>query len=965
MEMERSATSKACKPRLKMVAAQVVSTLLIKHKEPRALDDGTRVLLMNSIVKSQSCTHLSNKQVEAIIEAMQFYSFKAGDIVLRQGDIGHHFFVAQEGVLEVIVDGKVTNTLVAGCSFGAVALLYNCRRTATVSAKSACGIWGADGNTFRNVLKEHAQKCGGENRRFLDSISLLDGLTARQKECVGQLALVGEDFEPGERVISEGEATTSMYCVKKGELSVIIGGLIDKTSGKLEGGTKVASLRSGDCFGERAALYREGRSSSVVADTHCELLCIGIPQLKEALGEDLAIVLQRRFVVSILRKLPVIAHLSIVQQRRLAEVMEMKTYDPGCGIEEECRLMLVMDGEVTGTKGNEVLTVKRGEWCQDDALGQLAELGGHLQRLPARSDVAQGKSGLCNLRSGSSGCRLACLTKQAMLQVLQELGLASIGEQQASEDQIFDYMRKLLLAKKVPIFRDLSEDQIDKLVNVLVLRRYHHGAHVFQQGEVGRAFFVVANGEVTVSIDGKPIRTLGHGTCFGERAVLFDEPRSATVQVSSGVAELWSMDQKEFREVVTESMRGELVKRIQLQSTNVTLKSLKHVRNIGAGSFGSVRLVEHRRTKMRYALKRIRLQGGEIPNEVQRERDLLAEVDHPFVLRLVKCFETKHSVYMLTELITGGQLFMQTNQRMGVLSRKQAQFYVGTLVVILEALHDHGIVYRDLKPENVMLDAQGYLKLVDFGLAKKLDSKSARTFSLVGTLYYLAPEVVTGHGYGVEVDIWSLGVLFYELVCGKLPFGDGMDNEHDILVSILEDNLRFPGKYADHAGKKLIQGMLHKQPGKRTGANTWDDVKDNKFFKAGITGNIFNMIIGREMEPPVVPAGEEYPPEDDFDGKINLSDADELGSAEDTIVTRVLEVFRRVKLGGDGCIKKEQLAKVLRVLNAEAFNDQVVDRLWEAVGAKEGGKVKLEDFLAWMSTDDGEAFQRIMVDIHS
>merc|ERR1719199_1596233 len=181
---------------------------------------------------------------------------------------------------------------------------------------------------------------------------------------------------------------------------------------------------------------------------------------------------------------------------------------------------------------------------------------------------------------------------------------------------------------------------------------------------------------------------------------------------------------------------------------------------------------------------------------------MLGEIDHPFILQLVKSFYTDSSIYILTELITGGQMHEQM-QKMGVLTRKQAQFYVGSLVLILEFLHDKNIVYRDLKPENVMLDPQGYLKLVDFGLAKKLDTGKTYTFS--GTLFYMAPEVIEGHGYTICVDVWSLGVMFYEFVCGSMPFGDGSVDDAEILTSVLGDKLEFPTKYNDNAGKKLLQ----------------------------------------------------------------------------------------------------------------------------------------------------------------
>jgi len=476
---------------------------------------------------------------------------------------------------------------------------------------------------------------------------------------------------------------------------------------------------------------------------------------------------------------------------------------------------------------------------------------------------------------------------------------------------------------------------------------------------VGHSFFVLSNGEVKVTIDGKLVRTLGKGACFGDRAILFDEPRSATVEVCSATAELWSLGQKEFREAVSKEMRDELVKRSQLQDTSVTMKGLKHVKMIGAGSFGSVRLVEHRRTQVRYALKRVLKENGEIPIEVVRECDLLGELDHPSALHLVKTFETKKSVYMLTELITGGQLFMHTNRK-GVLGRKAAQFYTGSLVIILEYLHDRCIVYRDLKPENVMLDSQGYVKLVDFGLAKKLDPKGGRTFSLVGTLYYLAPEVIRGNGYGTTVDIWSLGVMLFELVTGKLPFGDDKRTEHDVLISVLEDPLRFPGKYADNAGRNFMTQILNKVPERRLGAKGWEEVKVHKYFKAGVVGNLFTNIVGREVEAPIIPAGEEYECEAKLAVKTTMSDAEELGGTEDLVIQRVLQVLRKVKLGGDGRLGKKQLTKVLRVLDANTFNDQAVDRVWTALGAQEDGRIQLEEFLSWISVDDGEAFAKAL-----
>merc|ERR1712050_123397 len=163
---------------------------------------------------------------------------------------------------------------------------------------------------------------------------------------------------------------------------------------------------------------------------------------------------------------------------------------------------------------------------------------------------------------------------------------------------------------------------------------------------------------------------------------------------------------------------------------------------------------------------------GKVPKEVEHERTLLGEMDHPFVMRLVKTFETQRSVYLLTELITGGELHAAMRKLPAHFPIQYAQFYTGALTLVLERLSECNIVYRDLKPENVMLDKQGYIKVVDFGIAKKLTAGQNQTFTVIGTPHYMAPETLQGHGYGMEVDIWSMGIMLFEFVIGKLPFAD-------------------------------------------------------------------------------------------------------------------------------------------------------------------------------------------------
>jgi len=399
----------------------------------------------------------------------------------------------------------------------------------------------------------------------------------------------------------------------------------------------------------------------------------------------------------------------------------------------------------------------------------------------------------------------------------------------------------------------------------------------------------VAGGEANVILNGQKVRVLGRNACFGERALLFDERRTATVEAISHNVETWSVHRQAFDSVVSEGMRDEIIRRIKLQDTSVTMRTLTCVKLIGAGSFGSVRLVEHKYTGLRYALKRIKkTDDGKIPPEVERECEVLGSMDHPFILKMISQFENKSSVYILTELVTGGNLFDALDRIGTTLTKKQTQFYAGSMCLVFEFLHDQHIIYRDLKPENVMLDAQGYVKLIDFGLAKNIRT-TGRTYTACGTLFYMAPEIILGRGHSAAVDIWSMGVMIFDMVNGFLPFGDGADDESEIMEAILQDEFEIGDHYTDEVGIKFLKGMMKKNPLKRLGSGVkgWEEIKTHKYFTEkkessggvqGVQGNIFDKIMARELQAPIKPGKEEIYSDETELAETTLSDADELNT---------------------------------------------------------------------------------------
>jgi len=196
-------------------------------------------------------------------------------------------------------------------------------------------------------------------------------------------------------------------------------------------------------------------------------------------------------------------------------------------------------------------------------------------------------------------------------------------------------------------------------------------------------------------------------------------------------------------------------------------------------------------------------------------------------MQFIKTFQDSKNVYFLTEFLGGGDLFYAIRE-IGNLTKDQCQFFGGCIVLAIEYLHGLGIMYRDLKPENVLLDFQGNAKLVDFGCCKK----ALFTNTLVGTPWYFAPETILGKGYTCAIDWWALGVMMHEFIVGPLPFGRETEDQLELFREILESPLQFPSYVADEHAVAMISGLLERTPELRLGASTRGakEIKTHQYF---------------------------------------------------------------------------------------------------------------------------------------
>uniref|UniRef100_A0A126X2W0 non-specific serine/threonine protein kinase n=1 Tax=Neckera douglasii TaxID=140378 RepID=A0A126X2W0_9BRYO len=325
------------------------------------------------------------------------------------------------------------------------------------------------------------------------------------------------------------------------------------------------------------------------------------------------------------------------------------------------------------------------------------------------------------------------------------------------------------------------------------------------------------------------------------------------------------------------------VRTLTKSGVKLNLKDFRPIKPLGSGDTGSVHLVELRDTGFVFAMKAMDKNVMMHRNKVHRaraERDILALMDHPFLPTLYATFQTQTHICLITDFCPGGELFLLLErQPRKVFTEDAVRFYAAEVVIALEYLHCVGVVYRDLKPENVLLRENGHIQLTDFDLSfltsakpllveqddiplnrrKKMKRPLPPIFfaepvtpsnSFVGTEEYIAPEIITGQGHSSAVDWWALGILIYEMLYGRTPFRG--KNRQKTFTNVLQKDIIFPASTpVSLQVRQLMRDLLQRSPLKRLGSYRGaSDIKTHPFFK-GINWALIRNIVPPPLEAPI------------------------------------------------------------------------------------------------------------------
>ncbi len=309
----------------------------------------------------------------------------------------------------------------------------------------------------------------------------------------------------------------------------------------------------------------------------------------------------------------------------------------------------------------------------------------------------------------------------------------------------------------------------------------------------------------------------------------------------------------------------------------VSLEDFDTIKVLGRGSFGKVCLVQYKPTKEYYAMKSLKkdvlLDQDQVESTIL-EKKILQTLDHPFLVGMIFCFQTEERIYFVMPFVRGGELFQHLRQEK-FFKEDKVRFYAASIGLALDYLHSKGIIYRDIKPENILIGEDGYLKLIDFGMAKIVQNDEKAT-SFCGTPEYLAPEVITGEGHNRSADWWSFGILIFEMLCGIPPFY--CDNTEKMYDLITHADLKFPKRIqvSDNA-KDLLRKLLVKKQNNRLGAQKgFEEIRTQPFFQ----GFDFDALIAKKIPPPFKPQ---------LSGKLDVGNFDAEFTSEEVVTSAIPE----------------------------------------------------------------------------
>ena len=713
-------------------------------KQNKSLKDYT--LLENCLKNHPILYFLDKNAMKEIIQQMSQYESNENLEIFTQGATPWFFLILSEGTCDLYYNGEKFDTKESGECLDDLSLIYDCNRIYTVKTSTKCKFWGLGRKNFKKILELINNVTFDEKYNKTSSLALF---SFNDKNIKNKIIynLNKEKRNAGNQIIKREHITNCLYYIEQGQVDIKFDDYV------------IDTLHEGDYFGELSIFFNTNRIFDYVAKDNCFIYSLPIGHMNN---------ISDNYRMEILFSLLKAAFLKVEKFKNINHKFFNEIFDlfefQYFGKEQIIlqKEFLISSYIIIPIEGCLFLEEERSLICK-------------------RGDLLFGEY-LFDLNNSPINYNIKCKLHSLLLladtnQVLQRIGCT-----------FKDYIEKyspINQLKQVKLFKNLTTEKINEIFEKIKIKKISNGNNLVNQGENGSEFFIIKKGIFDMYIDDKYIRSLNENEYFGERALFFNEKNSETAK-AKGDCEVFYLEKSDFDNIIKNELKEFLLNRLYLQDDKIQLEDLYFYKSLGVGTYGLVSLVKNKKNNYFYAIKNIskkQILSCKLMNNIEMEKSILLKIDHPFIVKLVKTLKSEKYIYYLMDYIKGKELFSVIRD-IGLLNKEQAQFYSASIILAVDYLHQRKIIFRDIKPENIMVLENGYIKLIDFGTAKELKDK---TNSIIGTPHYMAPEVILGDLYSFEIDYWSIGICLYEFCCGILPFGDNEEDPLNIYMAVLNE----------------------------------------------------------------------------------------------------------------------------------------------------------------------------------
>ena len=726
-----------------------------------------------------------NKSIEiiaSIISALKLKTFEKDITLFQKGSEGLEFYIIKKGKILINTEygDKYLND---GETFGEIALIQNGKRTASAVTIERSELFILNGITFREMLKKINETDLNEKLDLLKSNALFSFIQNNKLKALSNI-MIKCTFKGGEIIVYKNDVGDSIYIIKSGEVQCFDK---DSNNNKIQ---KIRHLQARDYFGEGSILFDIKRTINIKV-LEPSLVCYQISKfnLENILGSDYKQLIIDSICKNAFSKSKYLKHFTNpVYFKNIMEKSTMNNYEdkdiviPCSSLNSKFYVLLM--GNLM-EENTEIIVAKRGQLYGDSLIknGTLLE-----QNIIASFFVK--------------------VVEFDMNDIIMNIGMKKFNKQNFSK--AFKILEDVDNLRKISLFKETASHNLINIVKLMKIKNYKENEIIFREGEIGDKLYMIKKGRVKVFTNNKYMRELGEGSCFGEVALLLDEPRTATI-IASCDCKICYLTKEDFTSLVDDNMLNYLTDKIYLEEGyNILLRDLYYAKSLGHGKFGVVSLVHNNRHF--FAIKAVSRKAAEkqkiLIKYFIQERNILLTLDNPFIMKLLKTFKTENNIFFLLEYIKGRGMnkYLNSRSQIKLLNEKETLFYTANILLALDYLNSRQVCHRDLKPDNIIIDEKGYLKIIDFGTSIILEKNYTNT--VTGTPHYMAPEILLGQGYGFSCDYWSLGIIAYETYYGIYPFGRNAKDPIDVYKEVIKKEVIYNG--GDNKIIQLIGGLLTK-----------------------------------------------------------------------------------------------------------------------------------------------------------